>query len=141
VITFGANYSTFGTGCPGALGIPTLAAATGSKPTLGTTLSVNLGNLPFGIGLMITGLSNTLFGGAIPLPFPLGGLGYPGCDLLVDPLLIDTVVGPGSSATWNFPVPYNPAFAGFTFYNQGASLEVGTPLLAFSNGGTAVLGF
>ena len=102
-------------------------------------LSVNLGNLPFGVGLMITGLSNTLFGGAIPLPFPLGGLGYPGCDLLVDPLLIDTVVGPGTSASWNFPIPYNPVFAGFTFYNQGASLQ-GTPLLAFSNGGTAVLG-
>ena len=141
VITFGANYTTFGTGCPGALGIPTLAAATGSKPTLGTTLSVNLGNLPFGVGLMLTGLSNTLFGGAIPLPFPLAGLGYPGCDLLIDPLLIDTVIGPGTSATWNFPIPYNPAFAGFTLYNQGASLEAGPVLLAFSNGGTAVLGF
>ncbi|HZN38878.1 MAG TPA: hypothetical protein VFD82_08745 [Planctomycetota bacterium] len=139
-ITYTATYTTFGTGCPGALGIPTLAAAPGSLPKLGTTLNVNLGNLPFGIGLMITGLSNTLLGGAIPLPFPLAGLGYPGCNLLVDPLLIDTVIGPGTSGTWSFVVPPNPAFAGFTFYNQGASLEAGTPMLAFSNGGTAQLG-
>jgi hypothetical protein len=141
VITYGSNYTTFGTGCPGGLGIPTLAAATGSKPILGTVLQVNLGNLPFGVGLMITGLSNTLLGGAIPLPFPLAGLGFPGCDLLVDPLFMDTVIGPGTSGTWNFPIPYNPALAGFTFYNQGASLEAGPALLAFSNGGTAVLGF
>ena len=140
-ITYAAAYTTFGTGCPGALGTPTLAAAPGSFPTLGGALNVQLGNLPFGVGLMITGLSNTLFGGAIPLPFPLAGLGYPGCDLLVDPLLIDTVVGPGTSATWTFPIPLHPAFAGFTFHNQGASLQAGTPMLAFSNGGTAVLGF
>jgi hypothetical protein len=140
VITYGAHYTTFGTGCPGALGIPTLAAAPGSKPKLGTTLSVSVGGLPFGVGLMITGLSDTLFGGAIPLPMSLAGLGYPGCNLLVDALLIDTIVGPPSSATWSFPIPNNMAFAGFTFYNQGASLEAGTPMLAFSNGGTAVLG-
>jgi hypothetical protein len=139
-ITYAASYTTFGAGCPGALGIPTLAAAPGSSPKLGTTLNVNLGNLPFGIGLMLTGLSNTLYGGAIPLPLPLGGLGYPGCDLLVDVLLVDTVIGPGTSGTWSFPIPPNPVFAGFTFYNQGASLEAGTPMLAFSNGGTAVVG-
>ena len=141
LIAFGASYTTFGAGCPGALDIPTLAAAPGSKPILGTVLQVDLGNLPFGVGLMITGLSNTLFGGAIPLPFPLAGLGFPGCDLLVDTLVIDTVVGPGTSGTWSFPIPYNPAFAGFTLYNQGASLESGPALLAFSNGGTAVLGY
>jgi len=140
VITYAASYTTFGTGCPGALGVPTLAAAPGSKPKLGTTLSVSVGGLPFGVGLMITGLSDTLFSGAIPLPMSLAGLGYPGCNLLVDALLIDTIVGPPTSATWNFPIPNNMAFAGFTFYNQGASLEAGTPMLAFSNAGTAVLG-
>ena len=114
-VTYGATYDTFGTGCPGALGIPTLALAPGSGPTLGTTLSVNVGNLPFGVGLMITGLSNTLFGGAIPLPMSLAGLGYPGCNLLVDAMLIDTIVGPPTSATWSFPIPNNMAFAGFTF--------------------------
>src|SRR5262249_23694615 len=98
-ITYGATYETFGTGCPGALGIPSLAAAPNSLPFLGLTLSVDLGNLPVGVGLMISGLSNTLFGGAIPLPFPLAGLGFPGCNLLIDPLVVDSVVGPGTSAT------------------------------------------
>ena len=141
VIAFGASYSTFGTGCPGALGIPTLAAATGSRPILGSVLSVDLGNLPVGVGLMITGLSNTLFGGAIPLPFPLAGFGYPGCDLLVDPLSMETVIGAGTTATWSFSIPYYPPFAGFTFYNQGVSLDTGSTMLKFSNGGTAVVGF
>src|SRR5262245_45149939 len=140
VITYAAGYTTFGTGCPGALGVPTLAAAPGWTPKRGTTLSVSVGGLPFGVGLMITGLSNTLFSGAIPLPMSLAGLGYPGCNLLVDAMLIDTIIGPPTSATWSFPIPNNMAFAGFTFYNQGASLEAGTPMLAFSNGGTAVLG-
>jgi hypothetical protein len=139
-ITYGASYDTFGTGCPGALGVPTLAASPFSTPTLGQTLSVDLGNLPVGVGLMIAGLSNTLFGGAIPLPFPLAGLGFPGCNLLIDPLTVDTVVGPGSTATWSLPIPANPALAGFELFNQGASLDTGPVFLAFSNGGRAVLG-
>src|SRR5262245_45119270 len=91
-VTYGASYETFGTGCPGALGVPALAATPGSVPTLGLTLSVDVSNLPLGIGLMITGLSNTLLGGAVPLPMPLAAFGFPGCDLLVDPLLMTTVV-------------------------------------------------
>ena len=139
-VTYGASYETFGTGCPGALGVPTLAAAPGSVPTLGLTLSVELGNLPVGVGLMITGLSNTLLGGAVPLPFPLAGLGFPGCDLLVDPLTVDTVIGPGTMATWSFPIPATPTLAGFELFNAGVSLDTGPGFLAFSNGGRAVLG-
>jgi hypothetical protein len=139
-ITYGATYETFGNGCPGALGVPTVRLAPQSGPILGLVLTVELGNLPLGIGLMFTGLSNTLFGGAVPLPFPLAGFGFPGCDLLVDPLVVDTVVGPGTMATWSFPIPPSLTFAGFELFNQGASLDTGPAFLAFSNGGRAVLG-
>ena len=91
-------------------------------------------------GLMITGLSNTFIGGVVPLPYPLAGFGFPGCDLLVDPLLIDTIAGPGTTATWALPIPLTPGLAGFEFFNQGASLDTGPTLLKFSNGGRAVLG-
>jgi hypothetical protein len=139
-ITYAAQYTAFGAGCPGALGVPTLAAAPGSLPILGTTFTATVGNLPVGVGLMITGLSNTLAGGSIPLPFPLAGLGWPGCDLLVDPVLTDTIVGVGNSANWSFAIPPVSVLLNFVFYNQGASLDTGPTFLTFSNGGTARLG-
>ncbi|HEX6810225.1 MAG TPA: hypothetical protein VF384_01260 [Planctomycetota bacterium] len=141
-ITYAASYTTYGTGCPGAAGIPALSAAPGSLPALGSSLSVNVSNLTFGVGLMLTGLSDTLWAGAIPLPFPLVGFGFPGCDLLADPMLMDTIIGPGpgSTGTWSIAIPLLPALAGFTFYNQGTSLEAGSAYLAFSNGGKATLG-
>ncbi|HEX5051808.1 MAG TPA: hypothetical protein VFZ65_08560 [Planctomycetota bacterium] len=139
-ITYGADYTTFGAGCAGALGVPTLAASPGSLPVLGQTLSVDVGNLPVGVGLMITGLSNTLFAGAVPLPLPLAGFGFPGCDLLVDPILSDLIAGAGTTATWSFVIPMAPTLAGFEIFNQGASLDPGPIFLKFSNGGRAVLG-
>lgn len=140
-ITYGANYTTFGAGCPGALGVPTLAAAPGSLPVIGGPLTVNLGGLPVGFGLMLTGLSNTLFGGAIPLPLPLGSVGYPGCDLLVDPLIADIAVSTGpTTASWTFLIPPVPSFRGIVLYNQGVSLDTGPTSFTFSNGGCAVIG-
>ncbi|MEO6594804.1 MAG: hypothetical protein ABIP94_08635, partial [Planctomycetota bacterium] len=140
-ITYGANYTTFGVGCAGALGVPTLAAAPGSPPRLGSTMGVTLGNLPISVGLMITGLSNTLFAGAVPLPLPLAGFGFPGCNLLVDVILSDLIAGTGNTATWFFAIPPSPSLAGTEIFNQGASLDPGPSFLTFSNGGRAVLGF
>lgn len=141
IIDYAAIYTTFGAGCPGALGVPTLAAAPGSKPLLGGTLTVDLGNLPLGAALMISGLSNTLFGGGVPLPLPLAGLGFPGCDLLVDAVVLDFVAGAPPNASWSIGLPPTPSLAGVTLYNQGASLDTGPAFLAFSNGGCATLGF
>jgi hypothetical protein len=118
-ITYGAQYTTFGAGCPGALGVPTLAAAPGSLPILGTTFTATVGNLPVSVGLMITGLSNTLASGSIPLPFPLAGLGWPGCDLLVDPLLTDTIVGVGNSANWSLAIPPSNVLLNFPLLQPG----------------------
>lgn len=139
-ITYGADYRTFGAGCPGALGVPTVAAAPGSLPKLGTTFTATAGNLPVSAGLMITGLSNTLASGSIPLPFPLAGLGWPGCNLLVDPLLTDTIVGAANSANWSLTIPSANVLIGFQFYNQAASLDPGPSFLTFSNGGSARIG-
>ncbi len=140
IVTDAAEYTTFGAGCAGALGVPTLAATAGSVPKIGSTLSVDVGNLPVNIGLMLTGLSNTLFAGSIPLPLPLASSGFPGCDLLVDPLITTTLVGAGNTANWTLAVPNAMTLIGFTIYNQGASLETGAVFLAFSNGGRARIG-
>ena len=140
LVTDGAEYTLFGAGCPGALGVPTLAAAAGSLPKLGATLTVDVGGLPVNVGLMLTGLSNTLFAGSIPLPLPLASSGFPGCDLLVDPLVTTTLVGAGNTASWALPVPPQMTLIGFTLYNQAASLDTGTAFLSFSNGGRARIG-
>lgn len=137
-ITEAAEYTTFGAGCPGALGVPVLAAT--SVPKVGQTLNVTVNNMPVNLGIMITGLSNTLFGGAIPLPLPLAGQGFPGCDLLVDLLTTDTMLGVGGTGTWSLAIPPSNTLIGFTLYNQGAVLDTGAAFLAFSNGGRGRVG-
>lgn len=139
-ITYGASYNTFGAGCAGSLGVPTLAAAPGSLPRLGQTLQVDLGNLPLGLGVMATGFSNTLAFGSVPLPYSLASSGFPGCNLLVDPLAVQFLIGVGNTASWSFTVPNNTAFAGIELFNQGVSLDNTPAGASFSNGGRCVLG-
>jgi hypothetical protein len=141
-IRYLGTYDTFGSGgCAGSLGVPTLAASSGSRPALGTTLSVVLGNLPLNLAIVATGFSNTAaFGGTVPLPFDMTGLGFPGCHLLVDPLVSDFLVGAANTAVWNLAVPANNALSGVLLFNQGVSLDTGSPALAMTNGGRAVIG-
>lgn len=139
-ITYGASYNTFGAGCAGSMGVPTLAAAPGSLPRLGNTLQVDLGNLPLGLGVMATGFSNTLAFGSVPLPYSLASSGFPGCDLLVDPMAVQFLIGVGNTVTWSFTVPNNTAFAGIELFNQGISLDNTPAGASFSNGGRCVLG-
>jgi hypothetical protein len=116
-----AGYGFFGAGCPGTLGIPHVLNTT--QPTIGGTLSTSLDNLQFAIAVMVLGVSNTLSGGAIPLPLDLTFLGAPGCSLRVSLDATDTVVGAGTTATWSFNIPNNPALLGVQLYNQAASLD------------------
>ena len=138
VLTYGAGYNSFGSGCAGSNGAPTLTG--NGLPTLGSAYTVTLGNLPLSLGFMATGFSNTTaFGGAFALPFSLAPQGFPGCDLLVDPVAVQFLVGSGNSATWTFNIPNNTVFAGTKFYNQGVSLDT-VPAAAFTNGGAGVIG-
>jgi hypothetical protein len=136
-----ATYEPFGAGCQGALGIPTLAAAPGSRPALGSTFTAVAGNLPFGIAVLDVGLSNTQTG-SVPLPLPLGVIGMPGCSLLVDPLVSFVLVGPGTSATWAFVVPNQQSLFAVQFFSQAFSLDPSANAFGFaaSNGTTATLG-
>ena len=138
-----ATYVPFGTGCAGALGVPTLAAQTGSRPALGSTFTAVATGLPYGLAVLQIGLSNTLFGGVVPLPFSLAGIGMPGCDLLVDPLVSAVMTGPGTSATWSLPVPNTQSLFGFQFFSQAFPFDPPANPFGFtaSNGTIATLGF
>ncbi len=138
-----ATFATFGSGCTGTNGVPTLAAAPGSRPALGGTFTVEAGNLPFGIALLMIGLSNVQTGTGIPLPIDLGFLGMPGCPLLVDPEINAPMIGTGTSASWNWPLPAQASLFGIHVYLQAFSLDPTANAFGFvaSNGGFGMLGY
>jgi hypothetical protein len=127
-----AGYVPFGSGCAGALGVPTLAAAPGSRPALGTTFTAVAGGLPFGVAVLQVGLSNTLASGSLPLPLPLDSIGMTGCVLLVDPLVPFALVQPGTTAAWSWALPANPALFGAQFFSQAFPLDPAANAFGFT---------
>jgi hypothetical protein len=138
-----ATWSQYGTGCAGAVGVPVLQAASGSRPALGTTFTADVLHLPFAIALVSLGLSNTMTSSSLPLPFPLDPIGMPGCQLLADPLILSMVVGSGTSASWSWVLPSTPDVFGFAFFNQAFSLDPAANPFGFtvSNGGAGFIGY
>lgn len=136
-----ANYAPFGVGCAGSLGVPVLAAAAGSLPLPGTTFTATITGAPNGLALLATGFSNTLSGSA-PLPASLTNLGMPGCDLLVELLLLDVVAATGTTLAWSLPLPPGGALLGLRFYQQGFVVDpaANTFGLAASNGAAGTIG-
>lgn len=136
----GASYTTFGTGCVGSRGAPTLAAATGSTPRIGQTFQAHVGNLPFtGPVFLFIGISGTTYG-PTPLPFALDGLGAPGCAVRSsgeDLALLTNVLG---SALWQWTVPNAP---GVSFYNQAFAFDPAANALGIttSNAAQGTIGF
>ena len=136
-----ANYTPFGAGCAGSLGVPVLAAAAGSLPLPGTTFTATITAAPNGLALMATGFSNTL-SGSTPLPASLTNLGMPGCDLLVELLLLDVVSATGTTLAWSLPLPPGGALLGLRFYQQGFVVDPAANAfgLAASNGAAGTIG-
>ncbi|MBK8976949.1 MAG: hypothetical protein IPM29_13600 [Planctomycetes bacterium] len=138
-----AFFLPFGEGCAGSAGRPTLAAGAGSRPALGGSFTVDIGNLP-GIGvpvLVAIGYSNTMWGGN-PLPFDLGVLGMTGCRLYVAPEVAVPTASPTTTASLTVNIPNIPLLAGRQLQYQAFVVEPGiNPLsLIVSNAGTAWLG-
>ena len=94
-------------------------------------------NLPFAI----LGMSNTGWQGG-PLPRLLNFMGLPGCRQYVSADVAGPLLNLGGTATWDLPVPENPALIGMRFYVQALVLEDGiNPAGAIvSNGGEAIVG-
>ena len=142
-ITYYGGYTAYAAGCAGTAGVPTLGAAAGSRPALGTTFTAQLGNLPLSLAIICTGFSDTsALGGSLPLPFALTGFGMPGCSLLADPVATTFLVGAGGTATWSLALPGNTSYLGMLFFNQGFSLDptANPGGIAVSNGGRACIG-
>ena len=126
-----AGYGYLGSGCAGTLGVPTNVSTT--QPTLGGQATIVVDNLPGGIGIMALGtLRQTP-------PVDLVIVGMPGCMLHHNAIVLNTLIGAGTSATQNFPVPNNNALVGLLIYTQAASLDPGLNALGFGLSDAAVM--
>ncbi|MEM7203069.1 MAG: hypothetical protein AAF628_22605 [Planctomycetota bacterium] len=111
-----ALFSTFGRGCEGSAGTPTLALENGQWPWLGDTFELRADNLPASAPLaMLLGTSDTTFAGAtLPLPLPR----VANCSLRVSPDVVLGVANQGGTATWQLDIPDDPALRGGILFEQ-----------------------
>jgi PKD repeat protein len=115
-----AAYGFFGPGCASSLGITNLLPA--NRPQVGTSLVVNLNNLPQSAAIMMLGFSRTTSGFG-PLPLDLAPLGAPGCSGRVSPDATMFLTGASNAAAWSLTVPNAPIFVGQVLYNQALVLD------------------
>jgi len=122
---------------PGTPLTPTLGNV--GTPKLGQSYSVTLVDaLDNTFAVLASGLSDSNWAG-VPLPVTLPGA--PGCDLLIDPLILDPhLTGPGM-ASGSFLVPNDNSLVGLPWFHQWAVLDPANALgLVLSNAGRASIG-
>jgi hypothetical protein len=105
------------------MGVPTLQAPAGVRPVPGSTFTLTLGNLPFSVGLVSMGFSNTT-SGPFTLPLDLSQFGLSvGCFLRAEVVVTQLLIGAGNSATWSLGLPNSSSYLGVSFYNQGFAID------------------
>lgn len=138
-----ASFATYGAGCLGSRGVPSLAALPGSLPGIGDILRVEVALLPLvpTATVMHLGLSKTVVSG-IPLPLDLGFLGMPGCRLHQSANFSFPILNTAGSAPFVLPLPTDETLLGLPFYLQAMVMDRNAnPIgLIWSNGGEAVIG-
>lgn len=123
-----ASVAAFGSGCMGSAGTPRLEALGLSRPWLGSTYELLVSQLPPqpGFAMVIYGFSDVWWQ-TVPLPFTLSSYGMPGCQTWIsvdDPFFVPHA---GGAFTFPFPLPNDPVFAGFDFFNQVLVFDSAAP--------------
>lgn len=114
-----ARYEQFAPGCPGSNGVPSLGAAPGSEPWLGSNFVVQIGNLPATTPFvaLTTGFDARTWQGQ-PLPRDLTFVGMPGCAVYYSPLFLGSWPPSGGSVSVELPLPASLDLLGQPFYHQ-----------------------
>ena len=130
-------FALYGVGCDPVGGPPDL---TGSTPNIGTDLTLTINNAGGTAGAFWALGFSDQFANGIPLPFDLGIIGLPGCDLLTgaDILEVSTVTGGTTSVT--VPIPNLPTLVGQSLFTQALLFEQGVLFVGTTQGGRALLG-
>lgn len=135
-------FGTFGSGCGGAHGVPTLIAPGNDLPSLGQPFALAVTQLPpLAICAMLVGID---IAGGSTLPRDLATIGFPGCTQWVESLDTRLLLGVAGQATMDFTVPGSPLFVGMHVYFQAAAWDSTAALpnlgLTTSNAGCATIG-
>ncbi|HEX5051606.1 MAG TPA: VCBS repeat-containing protein [Planctomycetota bacterium] len=136
-----AYYASFGAGCPGSQGLPTLTAT--APPRMGQGFALQVANLaPFQLGFVFTGFSNQVWTATgLPLPISLGPIGLPSCSMLVSPDIDGVTYSAWGTASWGFTVPYGPSLYGYEFFNQALFFDpAAVGGMVVSNAGQGMIG-
>lgn len=135
------SFTSFGSGCAGSNGVPSHTMT--GIPEVGNQINFMIDNAPSNAMVVLhLGLDKSEFQG-VPLPYDMGQIGAPGCEVLVGPEATEVLVVPedGSWGTAMF-LPNNPNFIGLNLHSQYFCVDVGTNALGVigSNAVTTVLG-
>ena len=123
-----ARSESFGVGCAGSNGVPTLDIVNGTTPVIGTTVdflySNALNSFLVTAAIVAVGFDQSSYQG-IPLPLPLAVIGLPGCTLYhSNDLSVSVGVAAGAAQfTWSLGIPNNATFLGLEVFVQGLHLE------------------
>ena len=116
------QFTAFGAGCPATGGYTPTSFGLGT-PRAGSPWGIGVASgVGGGLGLLLIGDSNTLYN-ALPLPFDLGGIGKPGCNLRVSIVIIMSAVLGGTSGNAGeglavIPLPLTNDMANIVAYSQ-----------------------
>lgn len=113
-----STYVGIAPGCVGSL--PASRLVPRDTPRIGSTLEVNLFDLPVDAALMVFGWQRTQ-------PFDLGALGAPGCSAHVSADAAILLLGQNQQARFELPIPDLPVLVGTRFYNQAVVLDPAAP--------------
>ncbi|MGE3174591.1 MAG: hypothetical protein AB7O97_18310 [Planctomycetota bacterium] len=128
-----ATFARGGVGCPGSAPTPSLDAAPGSVPALGTTLQLQFASLPQQPGALVLalGFDREEAAPGLPLPAPLDAIGRPDCRLWNSLDLPFFVPHNGGAAAFALAIPNDPLLDGLVV---GAQAFVFDPLAPGGSG-------
>ncbi|MCB9872310.1 MAG: hypothetical protein H6836_05240 [Planctomycetes bacterium] len=137
-------HSTFGAGCAGSNGVPTISRGY-TGPRLGEPFTLTVGSLPASAPVIGSyGASRKAWGGH-SLPLSLDVLGMPGCQLLISADLTTPIPDrpTPTSARWTTQIPLDPNLLGRSFYQQVLVLDPSANALGvtLSNASQATIGW
>jgi hypothetical protein len=115
-----ASVATFGGGCKGPEGTPSLDPVTNSRPQIGKKFTMTLKNLPtavYKVPFGVLGVSKTRWK-STSLPLDLSVLGAQGCNMHISPDHMEVLKKVGSVATWEMQIPNSASIVGVTVYLQ-----------------------
>ena len=137
----GAEYRPFGAGCAGTNGTPTLAGGV-LLPTIGQVLLLDATNLPDPTIADLLVLGNDLLTPTIDLG-NLFGSGAVGCEVGVQPLVIEVLATSGGTASFGMSIPNAASLVGAQLLGQVISIDPAANSAGWtaSNGVRAVIGY